>query len=415
MKITETLETDVLKSPNPLVPGTFVTLQDGYLSGLNEPVLDSQGATYSYLLQHGSSGNPGGVVNSIQYNNNGSFAGSATLTFNKNTSVLSTNALSVDPVVIASNSVTGLVTPTLANQAATKDYVNKLTTSTITEILTAGSVTYTSAALIGGFIHRNNQNSSTVIDSLPSAAQIIAETGGTVGSTYTFYIQNISTDYDSIVSFNIGSGITLNSKPNPNIYAGYQYTGFLRVTNSTIGSEAVTLYTLDCTTVSNNNWTIELGGGASSIKNMIADVLVWGVKPFIVQEVVLEYRIDDLAVMAKIIQIPATSPKNAVLDKPDLFIGVFTQTSHISAPLIWSSGGCDFFIINTSTVMGADITLVPEAVDPGDVDWTMDPNSDFVIPPGHTGRFMMHITVTNYPVLSSLTNANIYSLGITLT
>lgn len=412
LKVTDTLETHELKSQNPLVPGSFVTMKDGYLSGLNDPVLDHQGATYGYLLQHGSSGNPGDPLNSIQYNNGGMFTGSPTLLFNKDTSVLTANSIGVDSLKIASNTITGLVEPVSNDQAATKDYVNKLARTTITEIPTSGSVTYDASELIGGFIYRNNQSSSKITDSLPSAAQIIAETGGSVGNVYTIRIRNVSSNYDSIVSFDVGSGITPSA--NYNIYAGYQYTGLLRITDASIGSEALTLYTLDCIIVSDNNWSIELGGMASSIKNIVADVMVWGCEPFDVPEL-QNYIIDDVAVISKIIRVTVTSPTNVLLDKPDKFIGVYSQTSDISLPLLWSSGGCDFFVLNASTTPGANITIVPTPIDPGDVDWTMDPNCNFIIPPGYTGRFMMYITVTNYPVLSSLINAKIYSLGITVT
>jgi hypothetical protein len=97
------------------------------------------------------------------------------------------------------------------------------------------------------------------------------------------------------------------------------------------------------------------------------------------------------------------------MNKPDGFMGVLTGSNFITGPFIWSTGGIDFYIINESNIPGVDLTL--EGLT-GTIPWTLDPNSNRVIPAGYTGWFMVALTVTNYPDVTSMTSARIYTLGI---
>jgi hypothetical protein len=251
-------------SPNPDTPGIDTVLSGGKLANLNDPVLDSQGVTYAYALAQGGTGNPGGPVNAVQYNNAGTFDGSSDLVFDSLTNTLTANKISNGIVTIESNTISGLTDPISGQQAATKNYVDNYTSLTITTVDTIGATTYSAASMINGIIYRNNQTSASITDILPTAAQIITASDAIVGTTLTFSIRNTSTDYKSIVTFVSGGGITISQQQN--IFAGYEYNAYMIVTSTTLGSEAITIYTIGNAITNTVNWTNELGGLATSIK-----------------------------------------------------------------------------------------------------------------------------------------------------
>lgn len=402
LKVTSSILGNLFSSLNPTTPSVSTTLSGGSLSGLNDPTIASQGATYAYALTHGGAANPKGPFNSVQYNNSGIFGGSANLLFNDTTNVLTANNISNGTVTISSNTISGLSNPTSGQEAATKNYVDNNTTLLITAINTSGSVVYPTTSVINGIIYRNNQTVGNVVDTLPTAAQIIIAYNAIVGTTLTFGIRNTSTNYGSIVSFVGGTGMT--TGPVQNIFPGYQYNATMIVTNVTSGSEALTVYTTNNAITNTVNWQQEIGGYTSIVNVInITDHMSIFNSPTNIASIIGSGNVSN-----KIVTLNPSSAKIVSMDKPDSFMGVYTGTNIIETPFIWTTGGMDFYIINESAISGANITLNGIT---GIIPWTMDPNSNMIIRAGHTGWFMVALTVTNYPSISSLTSARIYSLG----
>jgi hypothetical protein len=406
LKVTDNLRGDLFSSPNPTIPNTNTTLSGGILANLNNPILNSQGATYAYAQAGGGSGNPGGPIKSIQYNNSGSFGGSSTLTFDKITNTLTLNKLSNGTVLLGSGTISGLIDPTTGQEAATKKYVDNFGGLTITSINTVGPTTYNALDLVNGIIYRDTQTSGTTTDILPTAAQIIAASGGIVGTTLKFSIKNVNSDYTNVITFTVGTGITFGNSQN--IFAGYQYNGIMIINNVTSGLEAITLYTINNGRTNNVNWETEIGGLASIVKTV-------RIKDFYAifnntSNVTSSPILSTSNVSGKINIVNSNLPVFVKVDKPEIMAGLLSNSSFISGPFLWKSGGIDFYIINNSSTFGANVTVSGRT---GSIPWTNDPNSNMIIPPGFTGWFMIYLTITNFPELSSLTAANIYTLGIT--
>ncbi len=405
LKVTETIEGNSFSSPNPATPDTNTELSAGILSNLNDPVLDSQGATYAYALAHGGTANPGGPINSVQYNNSGAFGGTSNLLFDNMTNTLTANKISNGTVTIASNTISGLTDPVSGQQAATKNYVDNYTSLSVTTNNISGSTTYTSASIVNGIVYRDNQTSSTIIDTLPTAAQIITEADAIIGTTLTFGIRNTSSDYKSVVTFATGTGITLVAPQN--IFAGYEFNAFMIITNITPGFEAITIYPISNAITNTDNWVSELGGLATIVNVInITDFFPIFNLPSEATSIISAANVSD-----KIVYLSPVVAQGISIDKPDSFMGVLTGSNFISGPFIWSTGGTDFYIINESAIPGADLILDGLV---GTISWTMDPNSNLIIPAGYTGWFMVALTVTNYPDVTSMTSARIYTLGIFL-
>jgi hypothetical protein len=407
LKVTDSLEGNSFSTPNPATPGTNTELSGGVLSNLNDPVLDSQGATLAYALAQGGTGNPGGPVKSVQYNNTGVFDGSNSLLFDKNTSILTANKISNGTVTIGSNTISGLTDPLIGSEAATKNYVDNNTAFTITNNNTVGATTYSAASVINGLIYRDTQTSGTTTDTLPTAAQIISSSGAIVGTTIIFSIRNISSDITNILTFNAGTGITMSNAKK--IFSGYQYNGIMIVTNVGVGTEAITLYFINNSRTNTDNWEIEMGGFASIVKIIrVTDYLINNVaistknSPFAL-------NIGTSDVSNKFIRATTDPPPNneVFLDKPNTFAGLLGSSDFITSPFIWKTGGMDFYIRNDNVT--DDILLSGIS---GTIPWTMDPNSNMTIPAGYTGWFMIFLEITNYPSAASLLSAKVYTLGI---
>lgn len=403
LKVTDYVRGNSFFSPNDSL-GLNTTLSEGTLSNLNNPLLDSQGATLDYVNNTiDPTDIPGGPLKSLQYNNSGSFNGQSTLTFDKSTNVLNANEISIATpgiVNIIANTIDGLATPTDNQNAATKSYVDNYIQFTNVAII--GSTTYSASDLIYGMIYRDSGVTGTTTDILPTAAQIIAASGAIVGTTITFAIKNISSDYDNIITFTNSTGITFSGQQN--IFSGYQYSGIMIVTNIDPGQEALTLYTLNCSISNSSNYAIELGSMASIVGTVrITDFLMISHVPTLITT-----QINTTSVANKVNYMTPSSPVNIELIAPYNFAGI-DSLSLITEPFIWKSGGVDFYIVNQSTTAGANITLIGESAT---VSWTMDPNSNMIIPPGFTGWFIIYLTITNYPDITSLTAANVYTLGI---
>lgn len=409
LRITESISANSFDIPNP--PNSPIILSNGILSGLNNPVEDSQAATYAYAQAHGGDSNPGGPIGSIQYNNNGSFGGSSAFTFNQTTNTLTSTNISNGSLTVGSSTITGLTTPNTDQQAATKNYVDNSSTLNIFTINTTGPIAYTPANVINSIIYRNTQTSGTTQDVFPTAAQIVAATDATVGTVINFGIKNTSTNYENIVTFLPSVGITLQAPQN--IFAGYQFNAIMYVTNATSGSEAITIYTTSNWITNTVNWYTKYGGGMGLAKVVnITDFMTVANTPF---DFTATYNAGNpLAtsfVADKVIYMGINTPATIVMDSSYKFAGFLSNQGGIGVPFISGNGGMDFYIINTSTTSGANITLTipPNANDPL---WVSDPNSNLIIPPGNTGWFAVSVTMSNFPVYASLTAVRLYCLGI---
>src|SRR5687767_6983163 len=80
--------------------------------------------------------------------------------------------------------------------------------ATVTTDTTAGAVTYTAAALLGGLILRD-PNGAGRSDVTPTATQILAEMEDcAVGTSFTFVIRNTA-DAAETITLTAGTGVTL--------------------------------------------------------------------------------------------------------------------------------------------------------------------------------------------------------------
>lgn len=402
LKVTDSISASSYTTPNPTTSG-FTVLSQGTLSGLNNPVLDSQAATYDYVLtQAGPGGVPGGVLKSVQFNNTGSFGGTSNFTSDKLTNTLTIPLLTNGPITIQNNTISGLIDPVLAQQAATKNYVDNLSAVfNVSTNSTVGPTVYTAASLNNGLINRDTQTSGTVTDTLPTAAQMVAETGASVGTAIYFSIRNANTDYDNILTFNVGAGMTLAS--GQNIFSGYQYNGLMVVTNNGLGTEAITIYTLSNAITDNSNWQMLLNGRVCSTNVVnITDFLMVFNEPILFNTNKVPAGVSIGEISNKVIYYTPTPGFTTV--------SIATPENILSAggilPLFYTSGGSvDFYIINESTVDSMTVDGVGGS-------WTIDPNSNMTIPPGHTGQFMITIYFTDWRDSFTITSATIYCLGI---
>lgn len=135
-----------------------------------------------------------------------------------------------------------------ASYSATKGYAtfNSLMFPTRTPVAlsTASALTYTAAQILGGFILRNTNGASRA-DLLPTAASIVASIQGCeVGTSFEFEVRDTAGAAETI-TITTNTGLTLSGTMT--IAQNNQKRFIAVVTNATIGSEAVTVYS--CGTV----------------------------------------------------------------------------------------------------------------------------------------------------------------------
>lgn len=113
-------------------------------------------------------------------------------------------------------------------------------------ISTAGAVTYTTDQCLSGLILRDT-NGGARTDTTPTAAALVdAVQGAMVGHGFILIIRNTATAANSLTLAG-GTGVTLS--PTSQVVAQSNTKQFLFIfTNVTIGSEAVTVYSLGTAT-----------------------------------------------------------------------------------------------------------------------------------------------------------------------
>jgi hypothetical protein len=138
----------------------------GLITGLKTPVNPLDAVNKQYVDSHSST--PAPPVNSVQYNNAGSFGGSSNFTFNGSTMGLSGN---ISMTSLGSNItftggsglITGLALPVNPSDAANKQYVDSTVTSA--PGLPYTSVQFNNSGILGGssnFLWNNGTNTITL-------------------------------------------------------------------------------------------------------------------------------------------------------------------------------------------------------------------------------------------------------------
>jgi hypothetical protein len=376
--------------------GLNTILSGGILSNLNDPILDHQGATLNYVQMNSGSGIPGGPLHSIQYNDNGVFGGNSELTYQTDT--LLSNYVSNGTVTIGSGTIDGLVDPINGQDAANKNYVDNNVDLVVHVINTVGSVVYTGNQLVNGMVLRDTGMTGVTIDTFPSAASIIAAGSLSLNSVAMIYIKNTSTDLNNILQFAMGAGITSEGST-PNIYSGYQYTGLMLITNVTPTLESISLYNINNSVTDTIGNYISYGPITKTLRSY--DYITTTNNP----QLIFSNQIEVTDIENKIILRDIIVPEIMYLPTPDKLTGIDPSEN----PTFWSTGGIDIYIMNISTTLGADITLDGFA---GTIPWTMDPNSNMIIPPGYTGHFILYIDITAFPDATSIQSAKVYTIGI---
>jgi len=118
-----------------------------------------------------------GPLLSVQYNDNGIFAGSPNLTFNQFTlnvsgSIQFTGTSTSSPISDGST-IHNLIEPVNSEDIVTKIYADNYTSENITSITSSSSTSYSASEVVNGVILRSS--GVNVTDSFPSASSITSE------------------------------------------------------------------------------------------------------------------------------------------------------------------------------------------------------------------------------------------------
>lgn len=222
------------------------TIADGTITNLVEPA-NAQGAIpYNYLLNS----SPGGPVNSIQYNNSGSFEGSTDLLYIGSSSVgcvymgssanlvitttapnvvLNTGSTVGNIVTITGSNINNLNNPVNALDIVTRNYVDFFKNYLNVNTISAVTGTYSASSMVNGLVVHTGLATTGIF----STANALSE------SLYSkFYVLNNS-DYNIVLS--PGPGAVFVPSNQIIIYPGY-------ILNCTLMSQYVI--------INSNTWTV---------------------------------------------------------------------------------------------------------------------------------------------------------------
>jgi hypothetical protein len=224
---TKSLQAKTLVSLTDITDGQAI-MSNGFLSNLNEPVLDKDVATMNYILSFGGGGSATGPIGAIQFNNPlGDFDGTSEFIWNGSEVVVTAVGSTITDGVssISGGFLSNLTNPLLDTDGATKNYVDNNTSATLTEvdinIPQWGDYDYTAPQIVNKFVNKfaNKTNLLALplpIYNFPSCDQIYAELlsinpSATVGTSfntvlkYTNNLQNVNKRVELLTS---GSGYT---------------------------------------------------------------------------------------------------------------------------------------------------------------------------------------------------------------
>jgi hypothetical protein len=316
------------KLMSPIITDGVAKLQNGSLSGLIDPVTASDCANLHYLQS--SVPIAAGPNNSIQYNNNGLFAGSSNLTF---TNGLTTTAIEVSSttssnVLINSGTISGLTTSsTDPTSAATKEYVDDtLTGLNQSTVIVNSSITYSANQMINGIIYRDPVSvsvSNTKFDTTASALSIISQFNDqSIGNSAKFYLKNISSSSDVYIYLVPGSSVTFNNGlPGLIIPQNYILKGLLIIQSN----NSILLYVQ----------SIEYSGSMTNVQFTLSNI---GLVPFNLRTLVTD----------------SLKNTNAI------FSTYYDDSTIGNAPIPWSS--MFFGQVSRNNLTGPTINYFPEPV-----------------------------------------------------
>jgi len=195
------LRSDILKT------GT-ITIKDGSITGLSDPIDDDQASSRNYLIRKRPV--PVGPVNSVQLEQDDLLSYSPSLTFDGTT--LSFDKLTNNDVTIENGTITGLITGSQYNSAATKDYIDSIFNLHTTNIYINSDITYSPTIMIYGIIYRDSLTSLLRTDTTASAVSIISEFPDTsIGNSAYMFIKNNSSNNDSVIRIVPGTGVSFST------------------------------------------------------------------------------------------------------------------------------------------------------------------------------------------------------------
>jgi len=405
---TLTMEVGTLYST--IITDGIATIENGYISNLIEPTEDNQIATKYYVdNSSGGGGTAGGPPGSIQYNSGGVFAGTSNLTFSSPTLNIN-GTLTNGTITISGSQITGLVDPTLDQEAATKNYVdqslNKLGIVNIT-LEQKNMVTYTPSQIYNNIVNltmNNNYLDTCPVDSLPTGTdmQTYLGTEFTVGKTWTTIFRGPQTSQGMFVRFIGGDSILGNPvSPITYLYCGFPLPAFCVVNYSVITLTCVVTNTstpnynayvtsnlVDITTETQitNQGILTPSIGSGSVLSTGSIIYPMLSSPQINSSSAQTYTYANLQ-KTLIIRTGLTAPTS------DTFVTASVMASN--AAFTMGGGTIKFWVQNPTA---HNLTLLQPT------GWTLQSGNSAVIPAGYCGCFWVTINI-------SVPSCILYSLG----
>jgi hypothetical protein len=379
------------------ITDNIATLSNGTLSNLNDPINNQDAATKHYtdsILHTVAEPNT-----SVQYNNNGSFGGSTSLTFStesggltlfSNNTIIGTgsNMLTINSGHIYNVGNPSTTSSTPSNNAISKEYFDNYF---ILRVYTSSdaALTYPSEYLTNAIVIRNT---STGSDSTATASDIISYIATTYGSISDSSFRLCIKNYHTQDTLSLTAGTNVSFYPTTssiNIYAGYSLNATLKTSITTTSASILVtgLSWLPSTTsgsISNNNFIVGYRSNEASANiTRISNKFNFNTN---VTEITEQNFIYTAEYLTGIVYRNFNGVKEDTFGDVSLFISSY---SAINSPIdyIFTTGAVEIVIKNTSTT--GSLSLV------GNDFWTMDPNSNMTIGTGKTGYFYLYIDTTN--------------------
>lgn len=193
------------------ISDSVLTIENNMISGVIDPVSDSQIANLNYLIQAEPRAN--GPLNSVQFNDLGNFNGSSNFKFQSNK--LSTDVITNGTVVFSEGTLDGIVNDTTLNSAVNKSYIDNSLNLNETTLLLGTSITYSANQMVNGIIYRDpivNNTVSTQYDKTADAISLVQQfENNSIGNSVSFYLKNITNDPDVFIFLKPGTGVTFNN------------------------------------------------------------------------------------------------------------------------------------------------------------------------------------------------------------
>lgn len=200
-----------------IITNGTITLENGRLTGLTEPVNNQDAANKQYI-----DGFLSNIETAVQFNDNGIFGSSLDFTFDDSTKIVTIDGIITDGTASLTDGIlSNIVDPPIgginAQIAIPKKYVDqfdKIVTSKT--IVAATDITYSGQEIVNGIIYRNPVNLGLISpysDYMPTASDIIANM---TGKSASFYIKNITNDNNVFINLKENTGVSfMKNSENP--------------------------------------------------------------------------------------------------------------------------------------------------------------------------------------------------------